>query len=180
MKSKNAVLAFMIAGALSACSSIPKATPVYPTPADWGALLTRTDSLASSRQHAAADSILLAFERAHPGSRAAAEVPFWRALYKLDPRSTSADQAVGQALMDSYAASSSSAWYRAHANVLTHLAREVASAEQASSDTTIVEGDTTFVGLAARDRIIRNQRAEIARLSAELERIKRRLASPTP
>ncbi|MGI9140229.1 MAG: hypothetical protein ACR2GJ_03865 [Gemmatimonadaceae bacterium] len=194
MKSSYAGFAFVIAGALSACSSIPRATPVHPTPADWGALLTRTDSLASAGRHAAADSMLLAFESAHAGSRAAAEVPFWRALYKLDPRNTSSAQAEGRALMDSYAASSSSGWYRAHANVLTHLARKVDVAEQGPGDTTIVAGDTSSAGLAARDRVIRNQRAEIARLnpeiarlsaeiarlSAELERIKRRLATPTP
>ena len=89
--------------------------------------------------------------------------------------------------MDSYAASSSSGWYRAHANVLTHLARKVDVAEQGLGETTIVPGDASSAGLAARDRVIRNQRAEIARLnpeiarlSAELERIKRRLATPTP
>jgi small-conductance mechanosensitive channel len=89
--------------------------------------------------------------------------------------------------MDSYAAASSSAWYRAHANVLTHLARQVDVAEQDPGDTTIVAGDTSSAGLAARDRVIQDQRAEIARLSAELERlstelerIKRRLATPTP
>ena len=135
---------------------------------------------ANAGRHSAADSALLAFAQAHPGTRAAEEVVFWRALYKLDPRSSAATRAEGRTLMESYAASTNASWYRGQANVLRYLAREIVEGEQAAGDSTIVAGDTTAAGIAARDRVIRTQRAEIARLNAELERIKRRLASPTP
>ncbi len=82
--------------------------------------------------------------------------------------------------MDSYASSPEASWYRAQANVLRHLAGEIAAAEQPVADSIIVANDASPRGIAARDQVIRNQRAEIARLNAELERIKRRLAAPTP
>lgn len=166
--------------ALGACATFSRSAPEAPTPETWGALLNSTDDLANAGRHAAADSTLLDFARRHPGTRAADEVLFWRALYKLDPRSSAATRAEGRALMDSYIASEKTSWYRGQANVLRHLAREIAAAEQAPGDTTIVAGDTSAAGVAARDRVIRTQRAEIARLNAELERIKRRLATPTP
>ena len=166
--------------ALGACATLSRPAPESPSPETWGALLNTTDLLANAGRHAAADSALRAFAERHPGTRAAEEVLFWRALYKMDPRSSAATRAEGRALMEEYAASSKTSWYRGQANVLRHLAREIADAEQSTADSTIVPGDTTAGGLAARDRVIRSQRAEIARLNAELERIKRRLAAPTP
>ena len=169
---------------LSACATLSRSAPESPSPEAWGALLSTTDNLANAGRHAAVDSTLLDFAQRHPGTRAAEEVLFWRALYKLDPRSSAATRAEGRALMDSYLASDKTAWYRGQANVLRHLAREIVLAEQAagqaSGDTTIVITDTSAAGIAARDRVIRTQRAEIARLNAELERIKRRLATPSP
>lgn len=170
-----------LAGALliGACASVSRPGPDEITPVVWGALLTTTDSMVAAGRHAAADSALLAFERSHPGTRAASEVLFWRALYKMDPRSAAATRNEGRSLMESYASSPDAAWYRGQANVLRHLARELADAGPAA-DAPIVPGDTSARGIAARDEVIRTQRAEIARLNAELERIKRRLAAPTP
>lgn len=184
MRNSRTISAVLAAATLSACATLPRSAPESPSPESWGALLHTTDNLANAGRHAAADSALLDFARRHPGTRAAEEVLFWRALYKLDPRSSAATRAEGRALMDSYAASDKTAWYRGQANVLRHLAREIVLAEQAagqaSGDTTIVITDTSAAGIAARDRVIRTQRAEIARLNAELERIKRRLATPSP
>ena len=184
MRLSRIITASLAVLALSACASLSRSGPESPTPEAWGALLNTADSLATAGRHAAADSALLDFARRHPGTRAAEEVLFWRALYKLDPRSSAATRAEGRTLMDSYLASESTAWYRGQANVLRHLAREIVlaeqAAEQASGDTTIVITDTSEAGIAARDRVIRTQRAEIARLNAELERIKRRLATPSP
>lgn len=180
MRPANIIVAFVVALTLSGCAAVPKPAPGSPTPDAWGALLGRTDSLVNAGRHAAADSTLVAFEQAHPGTRAAEEVLFWRALYKLDPRSSAATRAEGRALMDAYAASPTTSWYRGQANVLRHLAHELADAQQVSGDSTIVAGDTSAAGVAARDLVIQTQRAEIARLNAELERIKRRLAAPTP
>ncbi|CAN5687515.1 hypothetical protein BH23GEM1_BH23GEM1_08830 [soil metagenome] len=180
MKSAITTVAAAALLVLGACATAPGPAPGTPTPDAWGALLSTTDAMVAAGRHAAADSALRAFETAHPGTRAAEEVLFWRALYKLDPRSSAATRAEGLAMMESYAASSTATWYRGQANVLRHLAREIAEAQQASPDSTIVPGDTSASGIAARDRVIRNQRAEIARLNAELERIKRRLAAPTP
>ena len=165
----------------SACATTPSRAPGDVSPESWGALLAQADAFANAGRHSAADSALLAFERAHPGTRAASEVLFWRALYKLDPRSTAATRAEGRVLMETYAASPTASWYRGQANVLRHLARAIVeAADAAPADTVIVAGDTSSTSVAARDRIIRNQRAEISRLNAELERIKRRLATPTP
>lgn len=179
MKPAQSILLFITVFTL-ACSSSPNRPSAELTPDSWGSLLATVDSFATAGRHAAADSALLAFERAHPGTRAAAEVLFWRALYKLDPRSSAATREEGRRLMDAYAASPTASWYRAQANVLRHLARDIAAAAEAPADPTIVAGDTSARGIAARDQVIRTQRAEIARLNDELERIKRRLATPTP
>ena len=186
MRAERVIVAITLALALHACASAPNPTPGALRPDEWGALINTTDSLANAGRHAAADSALLAFEQAHAGTRAAWEVKFWRALYKLDPRSAASTRAEGRSMMDSYASSPEASWYRAQANVLRHLAREIAAAEQAGGDPIVVPGDTTAGGFAARDRVIRSQRAEIERLNAELERlnaelerIKRRLAAPT-
>jgi hypothetical protein len=184
MRTVGIITAFLAVSMLSACATFSRSASDPPSPEAWGALLNTTDYLANAGRHAAADSTLSAFATRHPGTRAAEEVLFWRALYKLDPRSSAATRAEGRALLDSYLASEKTAWYRGQANVLRHLAREIVLAEQvasqASGDTTIVITDTSAAGIAARDRVIRTQRAEIARLNAELERIKRRLAAPTP
>ena len=182
MRNARAIFVFAAALFCGACAvATREAAPGAPTPEAWGAVLKTADTFASAGRHAAADSALLAFAAAHPGTRAAEEVTFWRALYKLDPRSEASTRAEGRRMMESYAASPTTAWYKGQANVLRFLAREIADAEQAAAaDTEIVPGDTTSSGIAARDRVIRTQRAEIARLNAELERIKRRLASPTP
>jgi hypothetical protein len=184
MRTAKIITAALAVLALSACTTLSRSAPESPTPEAWGALLNTTDYLANAGRHAAVDSTLLDFAQRHPGTRAAEEVLFWRALYKLDPRSSAATRAEGRALMDSYLASDKAGWYRGQANVLRHLAREIVLAEQAagqaSGDSTIVITDTSAAGIAARDRVIRTQRAEIARLNAELERIKRRLATPTP
>lgn len=184
MRSARKIGWLTLALTLGACATLSRSAPESPSPAEWGALLNTTDLLANAGRHAAADSALRAFAGRHPGTRAADEVLFWRALYKLDPRSSAATRVEGRALMDEYAASSKTSWYRGQANVLRHLAREIVLAEQAaaqaSGDSTIVISDTSAAGIAARDRVIRTQRTEIARLNAELERIKRRLAAPTP
>ncbi len=187
MRAERVIVTITLALALHACASAPNPAPGALRPDEWGALINTTDSLANAGRHAAADSALLAFEQAHAGTRAASEVKFWRALYKLDPRSAASTRAEGRSMMESYASSPEAVWYRAQANVLRHLAREIAAAEQAGVDPIIVPADITAGGLAARDRVIRTQRAEIerlnaeiVRLNAELERIKRRLAAPTP
>jgi hypothetical protein len=184
MRTAKIIAAAVAILTLSACASLSRSAPETPSPEAWGALLNTTDYLANAGRHAAVDSTLRDFAERHPGTRAAEEVLFWRALYKLDPRSSAATRAEGRALMDSYLASDKTAWYRGQANVLRHLAREIVLAEQAtaqaSGDTTVVISDTSASGIAARDRVIRTQRAEIARLNAELERIKRRLATPSP
>lgn len=181
MRQLRIVAALAASLTVGACASTGQVShPGSPTPEAWGAVLNAADRFANAGRHAAADSALVAFARAHPGTRAAEEIVFWRALYKLDPRSSAATRAEGRALMESYAASANASWYRGQANVLRFIAREIADAEQNGSDSTLVAGDTTSGGIAARDRVIRTQRAEIARLNAELERIKRRLAAPTP
>jgi hypothetical protein len=184
MRTAKIITASLAVLTLSACASLSRSAPKSPSPQAWGTLLNTADQLANAGRHAAADSALLDFSQRYPGTRAAEEALFWRALYKLDPRNSAATRAEGRSLMDSYLASERTAWYRGQANVLRRLAREIVLAEQAaaqaSGDTTIVISDTSPAGIAARDRVIRTQRAEIARLNAELERIKRRLATPTP
>lgn len=171
--------------AAAGCSQLgrpgpPETTSPAPPPSDLGALLTTTDSLVRRGEFGEADSLLVRFARRREDARPAVEIPFWRALYKLDPRNTTARPGEAAEMLDAYARSSRTRWYKSEANVLRHLARHVETLREATAPVTVAAGDSTPAGLAARDLEIRNLRAELARVNAELERIKRRLAAPNP
>lgn len=139
----------------------------------------------------AADRVLDEFVRTHPDTREAREIAFWRAAYLVDPANTRGSLASGVTALDAYLADSTG-WYRSEAMVLRRTAAAAQGVAAVSSapvllsiappDTTT---DTVVVVKRSRDeevaslrRQLAESKDELAKVSAELDRIKKRLANP--
>lgn len=168
------ITVFGLALALVACSRVLRWTATGPGPttvaAAWTSTLEAANDLAGRGSYTAADSTLTSFAAAFPGTQNAREVAFWRALYRLDPRNRNARRADALASLDSYVRSDSVGWYKTEAQILRLLAR----GEGWTDAPPVTARDT----VAARDETVQQLRAQVARLTDELDRIKRRLAAP--
>jgi hypothetical protein len=132
---------------------------------------------ARESRHAAAEKALTDFAQRFPGSPEAAEVPYWRALLKLDPSSAAAlREAV--AMLDAYLASTPSGMHRTEATTLRRLclALEQRNAAIAAVPPTVAPrpDDKT------REEEIQKLKEELAAANAELDRIRRRVSRPRP
>jgi hypothetical protein len=126
---------------------------------------------------AAAEQALTGFAQRFPGSPEASEVPYWRAVLKLDPNNPASSHDA-LALLDAYLADAPSGLHRAEATTLRRLeaaleARTAALAAQPTAPSARPEDK-------ARDEELVRLRDELAKANAELTRIKRRLARPKP
>lgn len=176
-----AVAAALLAGACRPPRPAPApvvAGPAVPTPptaaARWARSWTQVESLLSESRFAAADSVLVAYVRSAPPGGLLARAQLWRVLLKLEPRSTGGDMAGALALLDSIVADSAMRDVRAEGLLLRRglaatdslrrleLRRRAAATQQASE----------------RAEELRVARDSLARLSAELQRLTRRLRSP--
>lgn len=167
-------LALAILGT-AACAPINRLrTPSYVT--DWPIAVHRAALAADSGNYAGAERILAAYVAENPRTREARETLFWRAMFKLDPgNTTSGSLAEGLALLDKYMADTATVAYRAEATILKRLA-VTTQVLQAKAMTPPVR-DTAGTK-AGSDAEVAALRAELAKTSAELDRIKKRLANP--
>jgi len=132
-----------------------------------------------SGKYEAADKVLADFIAAHHGTREATEAMFWRALYKVDPNNKNGSLAAGITGFDAYLGADSAIWYRSEAVVLRRTAAvaqalKVGSAPPTPNTVTVVDKDA----VRSRDEEIAALREQLAKVNAELERIKKRLANP--
>jgi hypothetical protein len=153
----------------------PAPTPVATAATEWPRAHSQATIDAREGRVPAADRALVAFAQRFPSSPEAVEVPYWRAVIKLDPANpASSHEAL--LLLDAYLADSS---FRAHRTEATTLRRLQAALEQrtaalaAQPATPAVRPEDK-----ARDEEIAHLRDELAKANAELTRIKRRLARP--
>jgi hypothetical protein len=140
----------------------------------------------------AADRVLDEYVRVHPGSREASEIAFWKAAYMIDPANNQGSLAGGIAALDQYLGQAdSSARYRDEAKVLRRTAAAALAASEKptmvgqSNPTTDQTKDTVVVVSKSREEEIASLREqlskskdELAKVTAELDRIKKRLANP--
>jgi hypothetical protein len=165
--------------ALTACLPRTVAQPVAPPTAasEWPATYAQALYDAREERFANADRVLTDFAQRFPGSREAAEVPYWRALYKLDPNSQNATRDA-TVLLDAYLANTPTGLHRVEATTLRKLvsaldARTAALAPQPAVPLVKPEDK-------AKDDELLRLRDDLAKANAELARIKRRLARPAP
>lgn len=177
------------------CAELPRIeTGVHQR--DWSRTRAETRRNVEAGNYHAADRLLAEFARVHPNTREARESAFWRAAYQVDPANNLGSLETGVAALDAYLANEPEGWYRNEASILrrTALAAQglAAGASRAwaqTRDTVVVVTQSRDTPSAQRSRDeeiaeLRSQLArsktELAQANAELERIKKRLANPSP
>jgi hypothetical protein len=165
---------------LAACTP-PRHVPEPPPPptaaSEWPATYVATMAAARAGHRDSADHALTTFAHRFPGSAEAREVPYWRALLKLDSASVGGNREA-VALLQGYLADSAAVLHRIEAATLLRLQQALdarAAAMAAQPPTAVARADDR-----AREEEMQRLREDLARANAELERIKRRLARPKP
>lgn len=149
--------------------------PSLPAESPWVGTLAAVRSAVDSGQYAVADSILTAFDRSEPDSPDASESAFWRAMLRADPHNPAFAPAEARSALEAYLASLNPK-HRTEASVMLRLValsdslRAAQAAHRAAADARD----------RAREEEMQKLRDDLQRTQAELDRIKRRLASPKP
>jgi hypothetical protein len=179
-RTSRLVRALATVGSLAAC--VPPRhvaqPPAPPTAAsEWPATYVVTMAAARAGQLDSADRALLAFAQRYPGSAESREVPYWRALLKLDSTNVAGNREA-VTLLQRYLADSVPGLHRIEAATLLRLQQALdarAATLAAQPAAAVARPDDK-----ARDEELQRLRDDLARANAELERIKRRLARPKP
>ena len=178
------IAALPIAAAILACQRPAPAMPppvipevVVPAPlSPWPGTLASALRAAEGGRFDEAERLLTAFSVAHAGTPDGAESDFWRALLRTDPANRDVTPRESMALYDAYL--SGGAALPRHAEALI-LRRVVESLDSTRSLLATVR-TSADAREKARDEEIRRLNDIVDRTTAELERIKRRLAARQP
>lgn len=186
----------MLVATATACAEMQK-VQFNPIQRDWSRTRLETRRNIEAGNYHAADRLLAEFARVHPNTREARESAFWRAAYMVDPGNTLGSLEAGVAALDAYLATEPEGWYRNEAAILKRTAL-AAQGLVAGASTGWVPPPPAVIVVESRDSApeaprrsrdeeiaeLRNQlsktRADLAEANAELERIKKRLANPSP
>lgn len=165
----------MTALLLCACTSVR--TPPVPSYAlEWPSVVQTANAAADSGNYASAEKVLTAFAARFPLTREAHETAFWQALYKLDPANRSSGSVTdGLALLDRYIGDSTTIVYRAEAFVLKRMA---INTQMLQVRLVALPGRDTAQAKNGAEAEITRLKEQLARTTAELDRIKKRLADP--
>ena len=159
----------------AACSRHPEAAkPPAPAVGYANAVESATRRVEVG-DYAGADRILAEFGLSAKGTAEAQEIPFWRALYMVDPSNKNASVAEGLRAIDIYLANPSAKWYRPQALVVKRTAMALQSL-RTQQQAKVVGRDTVYV---TREDEIAALKDQLAKANAELDRIKKRLANPS-
>ena len=170
----------LLACLLAACSlrSAPAAN-LAPTPqTEYPALLAQASQEASAGRFNTADRLLTDFSAHYPASGEAVESMYWRALYKLDPSNANGSMREAAVLLDSYLTSANAA-HRAEALTMRRIVTAVEARAAARTEVGPKPVADAPVADKAKDDEIARLKDELAKTTAELDRIKKRLAQPT-
>jgi|SRR5687767_2619875 len=178
-----------------ACAELPRMEPSL-LERDWNRARSESRRNAEAGNYHAADRLLAEFARVHPDTREARETAFWRGAYLVDPANTLGSLQGGISALDGYLTSEPEGWYRNEAEILRRTAVAASGLAAGASrgwapDTVVIvtqsPGSAPAPQRRSRDEEIaelRTQlarsRTELAQAQAELERIKKRLANPSP
>jgi len=169
-------------GPLRAASASPQA----PMEGQLSTTLRQADREVLAARFGVADRLLTDFAEQQPDAPERVEVGFWRALFKLDPANPTATPRDAIALLDAYLASRQVVAHRGAATSLRRIAVAldrpptvvVASPAPTAPSTRPEARPETRPDTNADE--VQRLRDELAKANAELERIKRRLAQPSP
>lgn len=178
--------------ATAACAPLRRSpTAAELTVREWSQALADARVAAESGKHADADRVLATFASRHPGTPQAMETLYWRGLYRLDAANRVHTATDALAMLDAYllARPADTTVYpfrhevvvlRRVAAATEQLGRALASAQRERAASPPPPADPRPVDVAARDQEIQRLRDELTATKAELDRIKRRLATPRP
>jgi len=165
-----AAIALVVAG----CGKQPVVTA--PTPAaGFANAIDAAREKVDAGDYVGADRVLSEYALRVPGTAEAREVSFWRAMYIVDPANRTASIAQGIRALDIYLASEGNLWYRPQAEVLRRTALVIQAVRQAQVPKQVNGRDTVFI---SREEEVAALRDQLAKATAELDRIKKRLANP--
>jgi hypothetical protein len=149
---------------------------VAPAPAaEFAATIEAARQKVDAGDYVAADRVLADYSLRHQGTPEAREVSFWRAMYIVDPANRTASIAQGIAALDIYLKTDGTIWYRPQAEVLRRTALVIQQVRMAQIPKQVNGRDTVFI---SREEEVAALRDQLAKATAELERIKKRLANP--
>lgn len=156
---------------------------------DYGDVLSEARQQALVGRYAEADRALARFSEQHPGTDEAVETNYWRAVMRLDQGNREAATPTALSLLDRYIATNASLPHRLEALTLRHLASQLDAAARLAAANVATPTSATHASipssiaapdLKVRDDEIQRLRDELAKANDELDRIKRRLATPKP
>lgn len=179
-----------------ACAQLPRMEPSL-LDRDWDRTRAESRRNAEAGNYHAADRLLAEFARVHPDTREARETVFWRGAYLVDPANTLGSLEGGISALEGYLSSEPEGWYRNEAEILRRTAVAARGLAAGASrgwtpDTVIIVTQAPDSAPARTPRRSRDEeiaelrtqlarsRTELAEAQAELERIKKRLANPSP
>jgi hypothetical protein len=176
---RAATLSFVGLMALSGCGMLHSAA--IPDPRnEWATAVAQADHEALASRFGVADRVLADFAERHPNTSEGYDALFWRALYKLDPTNATATPRDAAALLDTYLAASVAVLHRGAATTLRRIAGELDKPAPAAVASTGNAPTPTTATDKSRDEEVARLKDELAKANAELERIKRRVATPKP
>lgn len=170
----------IVAGGLALFSGCSSAKPVSSRPvpvAAYEEALGSAYDRARAGDYSGADRILADYALKAKGTDEAREIPFWRALYMVDPSNKKSSIAEGIRALDIYLATPDTRLYRPQAVILRRTAQSVQALRTAAEAAPRQNGkDTVYV---TREEEIASLKDQLAKANAELDRIKKRLANPS-
>jgi hypothetical protein len=144
---------------------------------EWATVHAQAMADARDARLTAADKALADFAQRFPGSAQSAEVPYWRALLKLDPANPPALREA-LSMLEEYLTNTPSGAHRTEAATLRRLG--IALEQRNSALAAIPPAVVPRPDDKTREEEMQRLRDELAAANAELDRIRRRLARPRP
>lgn len=176
----------MVAVMLLSSACVRHARPAVPVMAsEWTTTLAAAQAAALGGNHDESDRTLADFARVHGGTPQAREAEYWRGLFKVDPanRRQSASDALPH--LDLYLSDTTDLVHLVEARAIRDLAAALDSLARTMTVATSAQSARAVDSMVPpreqeMAKEIQRLKDQLDKTNAELERIKRRLAAPTP
>lgn len=152
---------------------------------EWLTTLTAVQSAVSNGRYGEADQLLTRYGARYSAEPQARQTAYWRALLRLDPANDSGGPLLAVYELDRYLEDSAATEFRTQALVIRRVALAMDSTRSALAATESLLLATRQAPVDTANTREQALRSEVARLTdslsrttAELDRIKRRLAAP--
>lgn len=174
--------------ALAGCASTINHRSTMPLSArEWLATLSTAKSEAQTGHYDSADRTLTDYAQRYAGSAEAREATYWRAVFTLDPANTAGSPRAAEEQLDVYLADTATTLHRSEALTLRRLAAALDSLDRRGQAAATTSDSARADDAQKAQQRQEDMQKEIQRLkdqldktTAELDRIKKRLADHTP